>query len=183
MMQDVKISIGEAASDGRGHVVIKRQFTYPDGRVEDGVYIFPEDALEWRIAEYDLDPDDLDSVLEIVLAECHMDPLPDDETHYLFTAETVEDARALHLERCGEVWRKHFPRDARGGRDRHVPVTQDWKDLFVVHAEATSLKKQLVNQHRDKIRKNRESGRPSDVSRVERLRRELKGDQGGNLHH
>ena len=39
------------------------------GDTGDHCHAFPEETFEWRVAEYDLDPDDVEALLEIVLAE------------------------------------------------------------------------------------------------------------------
>lgn len=89
-------------------------------------HVFPKNTLEWRAAEYGIDPADVDTLLDIVLHEPHA-PHPDDRLTAdddpavaaglmstapvsrgsvragdlvpttLYTAETVEQAREAHL--------------------------------------------------------------------------------------
>ncbi|MCQ8831751.1 hypothetical protein [Streptomyces malaysiensis] len=89
-------------------------------------HVFPKNTLEWRAAEYGIDPTDTDTLLDIVLHEPHT-PHPDDRLSAdddpaaaaglmsmapvsrgtvragdlvpttLYTAETVEQAREAHL--------------------------------------------------------------------------------------
>lgn len=62
-------------------------------------YIFPKFAVAQRIAEYELDPNDVDTALDILLGE---DGLNSTEVPALLTAETVEVARVNHVRGCAE---------------------------------------------------------------------------------
>ncbi|GAA2618699.1 hypothetical protein SMC26_40260 [Actinomadura fulvescens] len=65
-------------------------------------HVFPADTLEWRAAEYGIDPTDVDTLLDIVLHEPFLaDPAPDAIT--LYNAPTIDDARAAHLARIDAV--------------------------------------------------------------------------------
>ena len=78
------------------------------------LHVFPADTLEWRAAEYGIDPSDVDTLLDIVLHEPHIDEpgnpfaiaagqaVPDDGPT-LFTADTVDQAREAHLRRIERV--------------------------------------------------------------------------------
>jgi hypothetical protein len=114
----------------------------------DGMHIqhsFPVDTLEWRAAEYDIDPADLDTLLDVVLAELHLTDLTpgEDVTHPngLFNAPDIETAREHHLTRCGAV--------EVVGADAHV-----WdrvKRHAVMHPEALDLKRQHVARERARV--------------------------------
>lgn len=57
----------------------------------------PEDTLEWRAAEYQIEPTEIDLLMDIVLYEGGMpqeEPVP-----VLFTAATVDEAREIHIGR------------------------------------------------------------------------------------
>lgn len=77
----------------------------PDGNTV--VYLMPTNALDWRAAEYGIDPTDVDTLLEVVLHEPHMPMTDDDEKGPqprdggpdLWTAENTEAARQAHLAR------------------------------------------------------------------------------------
>ena len=46
-------------------------------RKEDGtnhMHVFPKDAMEWRAAEYDIDPADVETLMDVVLYEPFLDP-------------------------------------------------------------------------------------------------------------
>ncbi|MEH0586238.1 hypothetical protein QA942_19960 [Streptomyces sp. B21-106] len=79
--------------------------TRPDGSV--GNHVMPTSALEWRAAEYGIDPTDVDTLLDILLHEPHM-PTTDDPQHGpryaddgpdLWTADTTTAAREAHAAR------------------------------------------------------------------------------------
>lgn len=77
----------------------------PDGTV--GVHIMPVAALEWRAAEYGIDPTDVDALLDIILHEPHMQTIDDpqhgpryaDGTPDLWTADNTTAARDAHVAR------------------------------------------------------------------------------------
>jgi hypothetical protein len=58
---------------------------------------FPPETLSWRAAEYGIDPNDVDTLLEIVLHEPHVNLHHTDPTFLYNTDE--ETARAAHLRR------------------------------------------------------------------------------------
>jgi hypothetical protein len=58
------------------------------------LHIFPLDALEWRAAEYGIEPTDTDLLLDIVLHEPYLTDEP-----VVYTAASSAAARVIHLER------------------------------------------------------------------------------------
>jgi hypothetical protein len=85
----------------------------------EGVHLFPKDALEWRAAEYEIDPSDFDTLLGIILYE----PLLDDHSHlhpkHLYNAGSVAEARDFHLGRIRAL-RKANPLNDPDDLLRHV---------------------------------------------------------------
>lgn len=73
--------------------------TYDDGTTKRVAHVMPEDIFEWRVAEYDIDPDDRDTLLELVLYEPYLDNLSSDDPRLLINAESIATARTAHLER------------------------------------------------------------------------------------
>lgn len=95
---------------------------------EDGfkhMHVFPKDTLEWRAAEYNIDPADVDTLLDIVLHEPFVDPQDTAvraagklslavannkttrrgqlEPTNLFNAVSLGEARVAHLLRIEDV--------------------------------------------------------------------------------
>jgi hypothetical protein len=73
----------------------------------DGVlwdYAFPHDTLTYRSAEYGIDPNDADTLLDVVLHEFHMEPAQIGPDHPQFLYNTDErTARRAHLARVQEL--------------------------------------------------------------------------------
>lgn len=77
----------------------------PDGKV--AIHIMPTAALEWRAAEYGIDPTDVDTLLDIILHEPHMPTVDDpqqgpryaDSGPDLWQADNTDTAREAHLAR------------------------------------------------------------------------------------
>lgn len=77
----------------------------PDGSTH--ATVMPTAALEWRAAEYGIDPTDVDTLLDVILHEPHL-PMADDPVRGpryaddgpdLWTAENTSVAREAHLAR------------------------------------------------------------------------------------
>lgn len=62
---------------------------------------FPHSSLHWRAAEYGIDPHDLDTLLDVVLCEPHMNVRHTDPMFLYNTDE--ETARNAHLARVADV--------------------------------------------------------------------------------
>lgn len=75
----------------------------PDGRT--GVHIMPTSTLDWRAAEYGINPADVDTLLTVILHEPHMPTTDDGTGRYtdagpdLWSAENSTAARTAHLAR------------------------------------------------------------------------------------
>lgn len=140
--------------------VMRADITAPDGSRH--MHVFPVDAPEWRAAEYELDPSDMDTLLEIVLAEPFLDPDPDDPTLSLFDADTIEEARDHHLKKVRKV-----------AVDRDVDAWEKAKDGAVMDFEAIALKAEHVRRGRS-ARKEQKKRPPHRVpDRIEALRAAL----------
>lgn len=87
-------TVGTAVGNRRMWYVLQRD---PNGEVQ--AHAFPPDALEWRAAEYHIDPTDTATLLDIVLHEPHLTPeqASDAHPHHLHQAPTIEQARTTHL--------------------------------------------------------------------------------------
>lgn len=79
--------------------------TRPDGNIAN--HLMPTVTLEWRAAEYGVDPTDVDTLLDIILHEPHMPTVDDPQhgPHYaddgpdLWTADNTATAREAHVAR------------------------------------------------------------------------------------
>ena len=119
----------------------------PDGTHH--AHLMPGGTLEWRAAEYGIDPDDVDALLEVVLHEPYMATVDDvehgpryaDNGPDLWTADNTDEARDAHLARVkacpvridvkGEkaldpIRANHRPDPARLSRMREAVDTNRW---------------------------------------------------------
>jgi hypothetical protein len=143
-------------------------FTHDDGSQSKSIHIFPQDTLEWRAAEYGIDPTDTNTLLDIVLAEPYLTPEDWTTGSQLHDAETIEQARTHHLARCAQVKLRHRI----STRGRNAAPTQLVREQHAMHPEALELKRQMVADGREYIRALRQptSREGIDRDRVERLR-------------
>lgn len=79
--------------------MVHTALAYDDGTATTGGFAFPKDALEWRAAEYGIDPAAIDTLLDVVLVECYMTDEECATGTTLVTAATVAEARRDHLAR------------------------------------------------------------------------------------
>ncbi|MFG3051911.1 hypothetical protein ACGFZP_13300 [Kitasatospora sp. NPDC048239] len=67
-------------------------------------HAFPTDTLLWRAAEYGIDPDDTETLLDIILHEPHITPAEAlAEPVTLAAARTTGEAKTAHLARIAAV--------------------------------------------------------------------------------
>lgn len=168
----MRVHVGEAHSDGSGHWIIAKRVEHDDGMVEEGVFILPEDVLEWRAAEYGIDPSDLDTLFDLVIAEFFIQP-DDGDGPTLFETDDVDEARQAHLQRVSRAkWRHRI-----STRSKDHPATPV-KGQFVMDDEALDLKRQIVQKRRQQARRQENAVMLSLVDgarakRIEDLRRTL----------
>lgn len=96
----------------RGHYwQVVYDVTHDNGFTTEHGHSIPKETLEWRAAEYDLNPEtQFDTILDIVLAEPYIDEqervgsVPGEE---LYDAPDIATARARHVSRCARAKLKH----------------------------------------------------------------------------
>lgn len=142
-------------------ITVMREITLNDGSVVSGKHVFPLDTLEWRAAEYGIDPADTETLIDIVIYEPFLDD-PDDPGMLLYEAPSVDEARDYHLDRVRAVKdRTSTPaRSARGFMEKKSgpdPIRERVKALSVINPEAIEIKQAFVNRGREEYRKTRES--------------------------
>lgn len=108
------------------------------------LYFFPLDILEWRAAEYDIDQDDVDTLLDIVLNEPFLEEATDP-----YAAATGAEGREAHRARIAEL--KSAGRGLqRAAGKREADPLQPVKDAHTafVDADEVAAKTKYVAQHR-----------------------------------
>lgn len=127
-------------------------------------HVFPADTLEWRAAEYGLDPQDRETLLEIVLYEPFLDSHSIDDPKHLFNAATIKEARDHHLGRIADLKAQHTISDP----DGHLKKVTD---NALMHPVALDLKRDLVTRARAARRVRKLGG--TDGDRVNALQQRL----------
>jgi hypothetical protein len=169
--------------------------------------IRPTDVFETRVAEYDLDPDDIETILEVIFYEMFL------------TIEEEDKSKTLHIAPTKEIARKEYMRRIRKmcdngkligmtGNSPYVPTTpgdvvvassgtedpvEFLKRELVMSPEHISVKRAYVNaivaetrkQHkqREQIRAARRLGGRRRRESPQELRQQLiSGGPGGGQH-
>lgn len=144
----------------------------------------PEDTLEWRAAEYEIDPAEVDLLMDIVLYESVMpidNPIP-----LLYRAETIREAREGHVSAILSHKRKIRPvarawksNEQKANRLKDVgnfwieSITDDAllpiRQNAAIDPEVIAEKNLLVQEDRARFAKSRGVKR-SAADRVEKIR-------------
>lgn len=95
----MKITVDSAETD-RDHWKIVYTVVGDDGTTTRLLYALPQDTMEWRAAEYGIEPTDTATLLDIVLVEPHLTPQDWAAGHQLHTAPDIDTARKDHVARC-----------------------------------------------------------------------------------
>lgn len=155
----VKVSL--VSVEVRGTLIeVQREMTLSDGSVVSGKHVFPSDTLEWRAAEYGIDPKDLDTLLDIVIHEPFINE-PEQAVALLYDAPSIEDARDRHLARINEVKSRAPRASGFSAKGKEVepepdPVRDQIKALSVMNPEAIEIKREFVEKQRTEIQAAKE---------------------------
>jgi hypothetical protein len=142
-------------------------------RKEDGTnhtHVFPKDTFDWRAAEYDIDPADIETLMDVVLHEPYVDPMDtavreagklspalqnnkttrrgEPEPTNLFNAESISEAREAHLLRIEDAKTNRVNIRAPKGADPRDEI----RNKYRVNRSAVAEKKQLVTEGRRLLR-------------------------------
>jgi hypothetical protein len=167
-----KVEFSSTVDDGEGHFVVQRRVTGDDGIVREGVHAFPYDTLEWRAAEYGIDPSDVDTLMDIVLAEPYLTAADWAEGSRLHDADTIEQARADHIARCAKVKLLHRI----STRGKAADALRPARENHHMDRAALAIKRELVAGSREQRRQERTRTQPN---RIERLQRDLDHSRRG----
>lgn len=162
----------------RGHYwQVIYDLTMDDGTTTEHGHSIPKDTLEWRAAEYDLDPEnDLDTILDIVLAEPYIADEDRAEGEALHDAPDIATARAKHVSRCAKAKLKHristraTPAAKRAGEGTAPHPLDMIRNECVMDRTVIAVKKEHVRQAREEhARRMRQRPQEREVSRAEAL--------------
>jgi hypothetical protein len=138
--------------------------TDDEGTLTRVAHFIPYEAAEWRIAEYDLDPADTDTVVDVLLWEAHAHADVPEELR-LHAAPTVEAAREALL---GAVQaRKGVARASKAGPE--AEARQRLIALCPVDEEVVAAKRQHVQNMRASVTAARPASPPLAADRLAAL--------------
>lgn len=103
-----------------------------DTGIERHAHAFPESTFEWRAAEYELDPADMQTLLDIVIHEPHLPEGWDSGPDFLHRAPDRAAARVAHLARIAAC-KKAL------GTNSTLPKVHDPANTHPLHGLAASV--------------------------------------------
>lgn len=160
--------------DRRNHWMAALTVTADDGSTSRTLYAFPHDTMEWRAAEYGIDPADTATLLDIVMAEPHLTAEDWAGGHQLHDAPDIDTARRDHLARCARAkLRCRMSTRAKGSPAERIRTESP------MGAEVIAVKREHVARVRAQEAQQRRQTAVvapvlSDVERAEQLRRSLR---------
>lgn len=153
------------------HWHIALAFAADAGGVTRSLYVLPVDTLEWRAAEYGIDPADTATLLDIVMAEPHLTPEDWAAGSRLHDAPDIATARQHHIARCAAAkLRVRLSTRVKGSPLERVRVES------LMDPEVIAVKTEHVAQVREQMAPRQRRAAP-DVSRADVLRRQLLGPE------
>lgn len=158
--------------------------TRDDGTVTGHGHSIPKDTLEWRAAEYGLDPEtEFETILDVVLAEPYIaidEQVGSVVGEELYDAPDIATARARHLARCARAklthrisTRKAIGKTTNGSIDVANPLDLI-RNTAVIDPLVVKIKKEHVRQGREEHAKRARPETPND--RAQRIAANLRVD-------
>jgi hypothetical protein len=166
----VKTAVDDVAlEDSHDRWRIAITITADDGTTTRLLHLLPIDTMEWRAAEYGIDPGDTATLLDIVLAEPHLTPADWSSGTKLHDAPDIATARRDHIARCAAVKLRHRLATRVAGS-----VLERVRSESLMDAEAIAVKTEFVAKVRESTAA--EARRlAASTSRADALRRRLFG--------
>lgn len=137
--------------------------TPEDGEIwaEQSGHCFPKDIFEWRAAEYGIDPTDMDTLIDIVLAEPFLDDNDYAPGESLHDAPDITVARERHKSRCaaGKLRGRITTRGKIAMKDGilHKLRTESFMDQEVIEVK------------REHVRRQRQAARSMDLQAMRKV--------------
>lgn len=161
----------------RGHYwQVIYDVTFDNNSTTEHGHSIPKDTLEWRAAEYDLDPTtEFETILDIVLTEPYIAPEDRVVGEGLHDAPDITMARTQHINRCAKAKLKHRistrqqTGQARNGKAAPHPLDMIRNDA-IIDPVVVEIKKEHVRRTRAEHGVRRTE---SAQSRALRIAREL----------
>lgn len=172
----------------RGHYwQVIYDVTLEGGQTTEHGHAIPKDTLEWRAAEYDLNPDtDFETILDVVLAEPYIAAeeqvgrMPGEE---LYDAPDIATARARHIARCARAKLKHRISTRKVANGKGVGAKAEISNPFDIIRQGAVLDKIVMEIKKEHVRRTREENAArrsvslmDSTSREARVAKELSVD-------
>lgn len=184
----------------RGEFHLVRELPAEDGGTQLNLMVIPEDAMEWRCAEYQIEPTDVDLLMDIILYEGF---IPQDGTTppLLLSASSIKAAQEEHVGRIiavkqairpvANAWKTDQQRKARMLQagvdlaDWEPHMTPDallnLREKHIMHPEVLVEKAALVAHHREVFARrmagaDRAAAKPTGSERAKVYRAMRTGD-------
>lgn len=142
---------------------------------EQAGHCFPKDTFEWRAAEYGIDPRDMATLLDIVLAEPFLEAQDYTAGESLHDAPSISMARQAHLRRCAQGKLRGRVSTRAAKLTANTGPLEALLQNSPMDETALSLKKEHVALVRQEFREQR----PVQRDRIEDLRIALRGRSRG----
>jgi len=141
----MKVTLVDVQDYDENHLLAALEVVGEDGTTIRVAHVMPKDAAEWRVAEYGLDPNDHDTLIDVLLHEGHVhaDIAPEDSLHL---APTVEHAREALLGAVRVRKAKVAPAVAKGKAHPEADARQRMAGMLLMHPEVIAAKREYV-QH------------------------------------
>lgn len=125
---------------------------------DQGGHCFPKDIFEWRAAEYDIDPTDMDTLVDIVLSEPFLNDSDYTAGETLHDAPDLTTAREAHKSRCARG--KLRGRITTRGKIAH-------KDGILHKLRTESLMdKEVIEVKREHVQRQRKAAQNTQMQRM-----------------
>ncbi|MGC5562808.1 hypothetical protein ACPYPG_08195 [Streptomyces sp. FR-108] len=119
----------EPAVHGSAKIPIWRvAYDRGDGTVH--LHIMPQDIFAIRAAEYDMDVDDVDALIDLVLYEPFIDSMEEDGTPILFGSGSLSEAREKYLSRINQAKEETITLDIAPTSEARTSKSTDLLDVL-----------------------------------------------------
>lgn len=143
------VELVEAEQRDNGLIVALVDVTDDNGSIVRLSHFMPPDTMEWRAAEYDLDPiADKDLILDLVLFEPHLE-IPDEERLYKTDRETAKAAIRSRIK--AERGKSDAAKALRTGKPSRVGAAATEEEcraklasMSFLHPEVVEIKREAV---------------------------------------
>lgn len=172
-----------AEDHGEDKMLIATNITQ-NGETTKVAYIIPRETWEWRVAEYDLDPEDTETALDILLHSPHVN-IPQGEG--LYDGVTVEAAREALLSRVRDHRKNSDTEKAartalRKASDPEVAVRGQILGLLHKDPEVIAVKREVIAIHRQRADEERAKAKPAR-DRLADMKLKLKEMKDAGIDH